>query len=84
MIRGTLRRLFGTPLFIEPLSDEEALIAKLASDMMKIDFPSSKEILARKLAEKVVVAKAAEATQALTPTPFPFIKSSPQPSNVPK
>ncbi|GMN24812.1 hypothetical protein TIFTF001_043822 [Ficus carica] len=27
VIRGALRRLFGTPLFVDPLTDEEALIA---------------------------------------------------------
>ncbi|GMN73966.1 hypothetical protein TIFTF001_052291 [Ficus carica] len=48
VIKGALRRLFGSPLFIEPLSDEEALITKLDLDMMKFDFPSPKKILSRK------------------------------------
>ncbi|GMN27996.1 hypothetical protein TIFTF001_044185 [Ficus carica] len=32
VIRGALRRLFGTPLFVDPLTDEEALIAEFALD----------------------------------------------------
>ena len=75
-----MRRLFGTPLFIEPLSDEEALIAEFALSMIK-------EILTRKRAEKEAVkaaaaAKASEVAQVLTSTPFPLIESSPEPSNV--
>ncbi|GMN34280.1 hypothetical protein TIFTF001_046794 [Ficus carica] len=59
-------RLFGTSLFIERLSDERALITDLAFNMMKIDFPFPKEILARKRVEKeavkaVAVAKTAKA-----------------------
>ncbi|GMN61291.1 hypothetical protein TIFTF001_030442 [Ficus carica] len=88
VIIGALRRLFGTPLFIESLSDEEALIAELALDTMKIDFPSLNELLARKRAKKEAAkvasaAKAAHASQALEPPPLPYIKSSPEPSNVP-
>ncbi|GMN54160.1 hypothetical protein TIFTF001_023289 [Ficus carica] len=52
VIRGALRRLFGTPLFIEPLSDEDALIAELALDTMNVDFPNPKDLLARKRAQK--------------------------------
>ncbi|GMN51473.1 hypothetical protein TIFTF001_020624 [Ficus carica] len=48
VIRGALWRLFGTSLFIEPLFDEEVLIAELALDMMKINFLYSKELLAMK------------------------------------
>ena len=50
MIRGALRRLFGTPLFIEPLTDEEALIADLALETMKVEFPNPKDLLAKKKA----------------------------------
>ena len=60
VIRGVLRRLFGTPLFIEPLSDKEAFIAQLALDTRNIKFLSPKELLARKKAQKEV-AKAAQA-----------------------
>lgn len=60
MIKGALRRLFDTPLFIELLSDEDDLIAELALNTMKIDFPSPKKILAKKRVEKKAV-KAAEA-----------------------
>ncbi|GMN44710.1 hypothetical protein TIFTF001_013902 [Ficus carica] len=45
VIRGVLRRLFSTPLFIESLSDEEALIIELALDTIKIDFPSPRNYL---------------------------------------
>ena len=88
MIKGVLRILFGTPLFIEPLSDEEALIAELALDMMKIEFPSTKELLTRKRAKKeaakaVSAVKAAQVTQVLEPPPLPYIESSPEPLNVP-
>ncbi|GMN49580.1 hypothetical protein TIFTF001_018746 [Ficus carica] len=89
VIRGALRKLFGTPLFIEPLFDEEALIAELALNTMKIDFPSPKEILARKRVEKedakaAAAAKAAKVAQVLTPSPFPLIESFPEPLNVPE
>ncbi|GMN46216.1 hypothetical protein TIFTF001_015403 [Ficus carica] len=84
---GALRRLFGTPLFIKPFSDEEALIAELALSTMKINFPSPKEIIASKWAEKeatkaAAATKAAEAAQVLTPTSFPLSDSSPELSNV--
>ncbi|GMN70229.1 hypothetical protein TIFTF001_039272 [Ficus carica] len=51
-VRGVLRRVFGTPLSSKPLSDEEAFITELALNTLMIDFPSPKEILARKRAEK--------------------------------
>ncbi|GMN68393.1 hypothetical protein TIFTF001_037449 [Ficus carica] len=50
VIRGALRRLFDTPLFIESLTDEEALIAELALDTMKVGFPDPKDLLAKKKA----------------------------------
>ncbi|GMN47331.1 hypothetical protein TIFTF001_016514 [Ficus carica] len=34
VIKRVLKRLFGTPLFIEPLTDEEALFVDLALDMI--------------------------------------------------
>ncbi|GMN59248.1 hypothetical protein TIFTF001_028338 [Ficus carica] len=82
VIRGALRKLFNTLLFIKPLSDKEALITELALNTMKIDFPSPKEILVRKQEEKEVVkaittAKVTEAAQALIPPHFPLIESSP-------
>ena len=87
VIRGVLRRLFSTSLFIEPLFDEEALIAKLPLDTMKIEFPSPKELLARKRVEKetakaAIAARAAQAARALEPPPLPIIESSPEPSNL--
>ncbi|GMN62973.1 hypothetical protein TIFTF001_032051 [Ficus carica] len=51
-IHGALRRLFGTPLFIEPLTGEEAWIVEFALDMMNIDFPSPKDLLAKRMAAK--------------------------------
>ena len=89
MIRGMLRRLFDTLLFIEPLTDEEALIAELVLDTMKIDFPTPKELLIRKqeknkAAKAAAVAKVAEVVLGLVPPPFPIIKSSPKPSFVPE
>ncbi|GMN29670.1 hypothetical protein TIFTF001_044374 [Ficus carica] len=33
IIRGALRRLFGTPLLVDPLTDEEALITEFALDL---------------------------------------------------
>ena len=83
-----MRRHFGTLLFIKPLSDEETMIVELALDTMKINFPSPKELLTRKRAEKEIakatfVAKAAHATQALELQPLPYIESFPEPSNVP-
>ncbi|GMN66987.1 hypothetical protein TIFTF001_036052 [Ficus carica] len=52
VIGGALRRLFGPPLFIEPLSDEEALIAEFALDTMSVAFPSAKDLLAKNKAKK--------------------------------
>ncbi|GMN64740.1 hypothetical protein TIFTF001_033803 [Ficus carica] len=79
---GALRRLFSTLLFIEPLFDEEALIAELALDMMNIEFPSPKELLTRKKAAKVAAAATA-ASRVSEPPPLPLIESSPESSNVP-
>ncbi|GMN21558.1 hypothetical protein TIFTF001_040054 [Ficus carica] len=56
-VRGALRRVFGTPLSSKPLFDEEALITELALNMLMIDFPSPKEILARKQAAKTPAKK---------------------------
>lgn len=52
MIRRALRRLFGTSLFIESLTDEEALIADFPLDMMNVDFPNPKDLLVKKKAQK--------------------------------
>ncbi|GMN46178.1 hypothetical protein TIFTF001_015361 [Ficus carica] len=65
----------GTPLFIEPLFDEEALIVELALDTMNIEFPSLKELLARKKAQKeaakaAAAEKTAQAGRASEPPPF--------------
>ena len=87
VIRGALRRLFGTPLLIEPLTDEEALIIEFALDMMNVDFPSPKDLLAKRKAAKEA-AKAAAATKTATaentaegsePAPLPVLESSPEP-----
>ncbi|GMN23839.1 hypothetical protein TIFTF001_040502 [Ficus carica] len=85
---GALRRLFGTPLFIEPLSDEEALIAELVLDTMDVDFPNPKDLLARKKAQKeaakaAAAEKAAQAGRATEPQLLLVIKSSSEPSAVP-
>ncbi|GMN20300.1 hypothetical protein TIFTF001_048727 [Ficus carica] len=82
-------RLFGTLLFIEPLFDEEALIAKLPLNMMKINFPTPEEILMRKRVEKeaakaAAAVRAVEAARAPIPPLFPLIESSPEPSNMPE
>lgn len=74
-------------LFIESLSDEDVLITELALNMMNIDFPSPKEIFARKQVEKnaakaATVVRVVEAAQAPIPPFFPLIESSPMPSNV--
>ncbi|GMN57655.1 hypothetical protein TIFTF001_026760 [Ficus carica] len=90
VIKGALRRLFGTPLFIEALSDEEALIAEFALDMMSVAFPSAKDLLAKKKAKKEAkkAAKAAanapaSSAQGNEPPPLPVIESSPEPSAMP-
>ena len=85
VVRGALRRLFGPPLFIEPLTDEEALIAESVLDRMDVKFPSSKELLAkRKAAAKAAkeaekAAAAAKTAQSSEPVPFPVLESSPGP-----
>ena len=61
MIMGALKRLFGTPLFIDALTDEEALIAEFALDTMSVVFPSPKELLAQKKAAKEAAKAAAAA-----------------------
>ena len=90
MIRGALRRLFGTLLFIEPLTDEEALITDLALDKMNVEFPNLKDLLAKKKAHKEVAKAAATAAVASAstargnePTPLPVIESSPEPPVIP-
>ena len=85
VIRGALRRLFGPPLFIEPLSDEEALIAELALDTMSVEFPNPKDLLAKKKAQKEA-AKATAAEKAARenePPPLLVIESSPEPPVIP-
>ncbi|GMN58183.1 hypothetical protein TIFTF001_027282 [Ficus carica] len=83
VIRGALRRLFGTPLFIEPLTDDEALIAEFALDTMNMEFPNPKDLLAKRKASKEVVKAAAAASENVVkgnkPAPFPIIVSSPEP-----
>ncbi|GMN59335.1 hypothetical protein TIFTF001_028422 [Ficus carica] len=83
-----LRRLFGTLLFIEPLIDEEALIAELALDTMNIDFPNPKDLLVKKKAQKEAAKaaaseKATQASQAAKPPLLPIIESSPEPPTKP-
>ncbi|GMN21858.1 hypothetical protein TIFTF001_045565 [Ficus carica] len=84
VIRVVLKKLFGTLLFIEPLTDEEALIADLALDMMSIEFPNPKDLLAKKKAQKeaemaVAAAAAASSARGNEPPPLPVIESSPNP-----
>ncbi|GMN23845.1 hypothetical protein TIFTF001_049104 [Ficus carica] len=84
VIRGALRKLFGTPLFIEPLTDEEALITDLALDTMSVEFPNPKDLLAKKKAQKeaemaVAAAAAASSARGNEPPPLPVIESSPDP-----
>ena len=50
MIRGMLRRLFGTLLLIEPLTDKVALIVDFVLDTMNVEFPNPKDLLAKKKA----------------------------------
>ena len=87
VIRRALKRLFGTPLFIEPLTDEEDLIADFALDTMNVEFPSPKDLLAKRKAIKEA-AKAAAAEKAATkssePTPLPVLESSPEPPTKPE
>ena len=84
MIRGTLRRLFGTPLFIEPLTDEEALITDFALDTMNIDFPNPKDLFAKKKVQKeaakaAAAEKEAQASRMTEPPTMPIIESSMEP-----
>nr|GMN22463.1 hypothetical protein TIFTF001_043519 [Ficus carica]GMN22498.1 hypothetical protein TIFTF001_043525 [Ficus carica] len=87
IIRGALRRLFGTPLFVDPLTDEEALIAEFALDSLVMEVPTLKDIMAkgraRKEAERVADAAAANAGQVNEPEPFPVLESSPEPPSKP-
>ena len=91
IVRGALRRLFGIPLFVEPLTDEEALIAEFALDTMNVEFPSPKDLLAkrkaaREAAKAAAAAKAANAEKApegSQPVPLPVIESSPEPPEKP-
>ncbi|GMN65285.1 hypothetical protein TIFTF001_034362 [Ficus carica] len=84
--RGALRRHFGPPLFIEPLSDEEALITDFALDTMVIKFPNPKDLLAKRKAKKEAKKAAAAAATASSqnvqgnePAPFPILESSLEP-----
>ncbi|GMN19697.1 hypothetical protein TIFTF001_042911 [Ficus carica] len=87
VIRGVLRRLFGTPLFIEPLIDEEALIADFVLDSLVMDVPNPKDIMAKrrakKEAERAAAAAAANVGQSNEPAPFPILESSPEPPSKP-
>ena len=86
VVRGALRRLFGSPLFIEPLTDEEALVADSVLDRMDFKLPSSQDLLAKKKAalkaKKEAAAKAAKAAQGSAPEPLPVLESSPEPPPV--
>ncbi|GMN51028.1 hypothetical protein TIFTF001_020179 [Ficus carica] len=80
--RGALRRLFGTPLFVDPLTDEEALIAEFALDSLVMEVPTPKDIMAKRRAKKEAeraAAAAATAGQVNEPEPFPVLESSPEP-----
>ncbi|GMN63812.1 hypothetical protein TIFTF001_032885 [Ficus carica] len=92
IIRRALRRLFGTPLFVDPLTDEEALITEFALDSLVIEVPTPKDIMAkrraRKEAERAAAADAAAATAANAGQgnelePFPVLESSLEPSSKP-
>ena len=86
MIREVLRRLFGTSLFIEALSNEEVLIVKLAFDTMSVEFPNPKDFLAKKRAQKEA-AKAATVVniaQGNEPLPLSVIESSLEPPIMPE
>ncbi|GMN25939.1 hypothetical protein TIFTF001_046004 [Ficus carica] len=86
VIRGVLRRLFGTSLFVDPFTDEEALIAEFALDSLVMEVPTPKDIMAKrrakKEAERAAVA-AASAGQVNEPEPFPVLESSPEPPSKP-
>ncbi|GMN27206.1 hypothetical protein TIFTF001_001538 [Ficus carica] len=88
VIRGALRKLFGTPLFVDPLTDEEALIAEFALDSLVMEVPTPKDIMAKRRAKKeaeraaaaaATAAAAASAGQVNEPEPFPVLESSPEP-----
>ncbi|GMN31395.1 hypothetical protein TIFTF001_041583 [Ficus carica] len=87
VIRGALRRLFGTALFVNPLTDEEALIAEFALDSLVMEVPTPKDIMAKwrakKEAERAAAAAAASAGQVNEPEPFSVLESSPEPSSKP-
>ncbi|GMN47744.1 hypothetical protein TIFTF001_016923 [Ficus carica] len=92
VIRGALRRLFGTPLFVNPLTDEEALIAEFALDSLVMEVPTPKDIMAKRRAKKeaeraaataAAAAAAASAGQVNEPEPFPVLESSPEPPSKP-
>ncbi|GMN60217.1 hypothetical protein TIFTF001_029310 [Ficus carica] len=86
IIRGALRRLFGTPLFVDPLTDEEALIAEFALDSLDMEIPTPKDIMAKRRAKKEAkraAAAAANAGQVNEPEPFPVLESSPEPPSKP-
>ncbi|GMN32144.1 hypothetical protein TIFTF001_041684 [Ficus carica] len=87
IIRGALRRLFGTPLFVDSLTDEEALIAEFALDSLIMEVPTPKDIMAKrrakKEAERATAAAAASAGQVNEPEPFPVLESSPEPPSKP-
>ncbi|GMN34493.1 hypothetical protein TIFTF001_044909 [Ficus carica] len=91
VIRGALRRLFGTPLFADPLTDEEALIAEFALDSLVMEVPTPKDIMAKRRAKKeaeraaaaAAAAAAVSAGQVNEPEPFPVLESSPEPPSKP-
>ncbi|GMN70568.1 hypothetical protein TIFTF001_039609 [Ficus carica] len=88
VIRGALRRLFDTPLFVDPLTDEEALIAEFALDSLVMEVPTPKDIVAKRRAKKeaeraAAAAAAASAGQVNEPEPFPVLESSPEPPSKP-
>ncbi|GMN21586.1 hypothetical protein TIFTF001_043347 [Ficus carica] len=85
VIRGALRRLFGTSLFVDPLTDEEALIAEFALDSLVMEVPTPKDIMAKRRTKKEAerAAAAASAGQVNEPEPFPVLESSPEPLSKP-
>ncbi|GMN57871.1 hypothetical protein TIFTF001_026979 [Ficus carica] len=86
VIRGALRRLFGTPLFVDPLTDEEALIAEFTLDSLVMEVPTPKDIMAKCRAKKEAeraAAAAASAGQVNEPEPYPVLESSPEPPSKP-
>ncbi|GMN62716.1 hypothetical protein TIFTF001_031794 [Ficus carica] len=82
IVRGALRRLFGPPLFIEPLTDKEALITDFALDSLVMEFPNPKDLMAKRKAKKEAektAAATANIHQVNEPTHFPVLESSPKP-----